>query len=60
VSLKEAIERQLKIPTNIHMGGPGSFDVQVDGKQIFSKKRAGRMPDQGEIIRLLEANQAPR
>jgi len=58
VSLKEAIESQLKIPTNIKMGSPGSFDVQVNGEQIFSKKRSGRMPDQGEIIRLLQASQA--
>jgi len=40
------------------MGGPGSFDVQFNGQQIFSKKQAGRMPEQGEIIRLLRANQA--
>jgi selT/selW/selH-like putative selenoprotein len=40
------------------MGSPGSFDVQVDGQQIFSKKESGRMPDQGEIIRLIQARQA--
>jgi selT/selW/selH-like putative selenoprotein len=59
VSLKEAIERQLKIPTQIRMGGPGSFDVRVDGEQIFSKKQTGRMPQQGEILRMLQAKQAP-
>jgi hypothetical protein len=36
------------------MGGPGSFDVQFNGEQIFSKKRSGRMPGEGEIIRLLQ------
>ena len=40
------------------MGSPGSFDIQVDGEQIFSKKTSGRMPDQGEIIRLIQARQA--
>lgn len=56
--LKDAIERQLKIPTKIRMGGPGSFDVEFNGKQIFSKKQTGRMPGQAEIIRLLQTMQA--
>jgi selT/selW/selH-like putative selenoprotein len=55
VSLKEAIESQLKIPTSIKMGSPGSFDVSFDGARIFSKKQTGRMPQQGEIIQLLQA-----
>jgi len=55
VSLKEGIEQQLKIPTKIKMGGPGSLDVWVDNKRIFSKKELGRMPQQGEIIRLIQA-----
>jgi len=37
------------------MGGPGSLDVWVDNKRIFSKKELGRMPQQGEIIRLIQA-----
>ena len=55
MSLKEAIERQLKIPASIKMGGPGSFDVSLNGERIFSKKQTGRMPQQGEVIRLLQA-----
>ena len=58
MSLKEAIERQLKIPTSIRMGSPGSLDIRLDGEEIFSKKQSGRMPDQAEIIRLLQAKQA--
>jgi selT/selW/selH-like putative selenoprotein len=45
----------LKIPTKIKMGGPGSFDVFFNGERIFSKKETGRMPQQEEIIRLLQA-----
>jgi hypothetical protein len=52
------IENQLKIPTNLKMGAPGSFDVYFNNEQIFSKKKAGRMPQQGEIIRLLQAKGA--
>jgi hypothetical protein len=55
VSLKDAIENQLKIPTSIKMGGPGSLDVFFNGERIFSKKETGRMPQQGEILRLVQA-----
>jgi hypothetical protein len=58
VSLKEAIERQLKIPTSIKMGGPGSLEVQADGESIFSKKKTGRLPSVDEVIRALQAKQA--
>jgi hypothetical protein len=55
VSLKEAIEQQLKIPASVKFGGPGSLDVFVDGRRIFSKKETGRMPQPGEIISLIQA-----
>lgn len=38
------------------MGAPGSLDVFVDGKRIFSKKDEGRMPQAGEIIKLIQAH----
>jgi hypothetical protein len=55
VSLKESIEQQLKIPTSIKWGGPGSLDVWLDGARIFSKKQEGRSPKNEEIIRLIQA-----
>lgn len=55
MSLKQGIEQQLKIPTRIKMGGPGSLDVWLDGKRIFSKKQEGRLPQAGEIIRLIQS-----
>jgi len=58
VSLKDAIERQLKIPTSIKMGAPGSLEVQADGEPIFSKKKTGRLPSVDEVIRALQARQA--
>jgi selT/selW/selH-like putative selenoprotein len=54
-SLKETIERQLKIPTKIKMGSLGAFEVFFNGDRIFSKKETGRMPQQEEIMRLLQA-----
>jgi selT/selW/selH-like putative selenoprotein len=32
------------------IGKPGQFDVEVDGKLIFSKSAAGRFPEPFEVI----------
>jgi hypothetical protein len=50
VSLKQDIERELKIPVKIKMGSPGSLNVIVDGKTIYSKSETGRMPTSAELI----------
>jgi selenoprotein W-related protein len=36
-------------------GSGGQFDVVADGELVFSKKQAGRFPDEGEVLRLLPA-----
>jgi Rdx family len=53
VSLKEGIERELKIPTRIRLGAPGSLDVFADGQKIYSKKETGRLPSVEEILKLV-------
>jgi Rdx family len=50
VSLKQDIERELKVPVKIKMGGPGSLTVIADGKTIYSKSETGRMPTSAELI----------
>jgi hypothetical protein len=50
VSLKQDIERELKIPVKIKMGSPGSLNVIVDGKTIYSKSETGRMPTSADLI----------
>ena len=50
MSLKQDIERELKIPVKIKMGSPGSLNVIVDGKTIYSKSETGRMPTSSELI----------
>ena len=57
MSLKETIEGQLKIPTRIRLGAPGSLDVFVDGQKIYSKKQTGRLPAADEIVELLANHQ---
>ena len=45
-SLKDAFGIQAKLIE----GGGGVFDVNVDGKLIFSKHEQGRFPTHDEII----------
>ena len=33
----------------------GRFVIQVDGRQVFSKKETGRFPNKGEAARLVAA-----
>jgi Rdx family protein len=53
VSLKQDIERELKIPVKVKIGSPGSLNVIVDGKTIYSKSETGRMPTSAELIATL-------
>lgn len=34
--------------------GGGVFEVDVDGKRIFSKKEIGRHAEEGEVVRLMK------
>lgn len=47
------IERELGVPVTLVRGARGVFDVVVDGRLVFSKDRAGRFPDPGEVVRLI-------
>jgi len=35
--------------------GGGVYEVSVDGELIFSKKKLGRFPDDGEILKLIRS-----
>jgi len=36
----------------------GVFDVEVDGKRVFSKKAVGRHAAPGEVVRLIKESAA--
>lgn len=36
-------------------GSNGIFDVTLDGKTVFSKKKIGRFPDTGEVTEAIRA-----
>lgn len=55
MSLKNEIERQLGVPIRLRAGMPGALDVFVDGEQIYSKKKSGRMPEAEELMRAIRA-----
>ena len=55
MSLKTSIERELGIPVRLKMGGPGALDVFLEGEQIYSKKKTGRLPTAGELIGIIRS-----
>ncbi len=34
-------------------GSGGVYEIEVDGREIFSKRKAGRFPEEGEIEKLI-------
>jgi selenoprotein W-related protein len=34
--------------------GGGVFEVEMDGDPVFSKRRLGRFPEEGEVVTLLK------
>ena len=55
MSLKHEIERELGVPTRLRLGAPGALDLFVDGEQIYSKKKSGRLPTADEVIHLIRS-----
>ena len=47
------LKMQLGAESKLTAGGGGVFDVSVDGKLVFSKKKVGRFPEPGEIVAML-------
>jgi predicted Rdx family selenoprotein len=41
------------VSPRIKWGGMGQLDVLVDGRVVFSKKQAGRMPTSQELVALI-------
>lgn len=44
------MQRELGAETELIAGAGGVFVVAVDGREIFSKAKAGRFPEVGEVI----------
>ena len=48
------LKKRLGLESDLIPGGGGVFDVTVDGKVIFSKKKVGRFPEVQEILGALD------
>ena len=46
--------KKINAETSLIKGGGGDFDVYVDSVLIFSKKKEGRFPNEGEVERLIK------
>jgi hypothetical protein len=53
VRLREELARE-GIDAPIRLGGLGQLDVRVDGRTVFSYKALKRMPQPGEVARLVK------
>jgi len=43
------IKKDFSVEPKLVVGDYGAFEVVVDGKAVFSKDKAGRFPDPGEV-----------
>jgi selenoprotein W-related protein len=45
-----------EIEVELIAGSGGIFDISADGRLVFSRKKQGRFPNPGEIVKLLGGN----
>jgi selenoprotein W-related protein len=53
--LGDELKRELNADVALIAGSGGVYEITVNGKNIFSKARAGRFPEPGEIVSLVKA-----
>jgi zinc protease len=51
--LAAELKRKLDVDATLIPGSGGVFDVTIDGKLVFSKKKVGRFPEEGEVLGLM-------
>jgi selenoprotein W-related protein len=49
------LKKELGIDCDLVASGGGVYEVSVDDKLIFSKKKLGRFPNDGEILKLIRS-----
>jgi len=52
------LKKELGVDVQLIKGSHGIFDVNKDGKLIYSKDKSGRFPNAGEVSALLKAAKA--
>jgi selenoprotein W-related protein len=56
--LAASIRDALDLEAELIEGSGGVFEVELDGDLIFSKKRTGRFPAEGEVEGAIESRRA--
>ncbi|MBF0289001.1 MAG: Rdx family protein [SAR324 cluster bacterium] len=54
-SLAAELKEKYKTEPKLISSGGGVFEIQVDGKMVFSKKKLGRFPESNEVQSLMDA-----
>jgi selT/selW/selH-like putative selenoprotein len=52
--LAAELQRALSLESDLVVGGRGQFDVELDGKLVFSRHQAGRFPEARELIEVMK------
>ncbi|MBD3316840.1 MAG: SelT/SelW/SelH family protein [Chitinivibrionales bacterium] len=52
-SLADSLKANYDAQVELVQSSGGVFEVEVDGNLVFSKKKLGRFPEDGEIEKLL-------
>lgn len=56
VSLAEKLKTSLKLETDLIKGSNGIFDVEIDGKLVYSKNETGEFPDEESLIQKIKSD----
>ena len=56
--LAAELKNDIGVKAELIAGSSGVFDVIVDGKTVYSKRKSGRFPEPGEVSELLKSGQA--
>ena len=55
VRLRDELQSSVRVAAKIGWGGLRELAVLVDGRAVFSRRQAGRLPEPGEISRLVKS-----
>lgn len=56
VSLAEKLKNSLKLETDLIKGSNGIFDIEIDGKLVYSKNETGEFPDEESLIQKIRSD----
>jgi len=49
------LRKEIGADTRLIKGKDGVFEVEVEGKVVFSKRKEGRFPNPGEVVKAIKA-----